>query len=146
MEGSESPRRGSVKSIRAVSGLLVVAALAGAPEASEAINLVHSHKPLVSQAEESFLKMMEQIPKFIGQLTQAVSPRYNSRDPEFKTPSMKAPNSFDGTQAHKLRGFSQSCQLILHNDAESFFSERKKVLYSTLFLTNRAGKWIEPYL
>ncbi|MBW0589290.1 hypothetical protein O181_129005 [Austropuccinia psidii MF-1] len=59
---------------------------------------------------------------------------------------MKAPDSFDGTQAHKLRGFIQSCQLIFHNNPENFFSDRKKALYSTSFLTGRAGKWIEPYL
>ncbi|MBW0589836.1 hypothetical protein O181_129551 [Austropuccinia psidii MF-1] len=59
---------------------------------------------------------------------------------------MKAPDSFDGTKAYKLRGFIQSCQLIFHNDPENFFSDRKKVLYSTSFLTGRAGKWIEPYL
>ncbi|MBW0521891.1 hypothetical protein O181_061606 [Austropuccinia psidii MF-1] len=59
---------------------------------------------------------------------------------------MKAPDSFDGTQAHKLRGVIQSCQLIFHNDPANSFSDRKKVLYSTSFLTCRAGKWIEPYL
>ncbi|MBW0549022.1 hypothetical protein O181_088737 [Austropuccinia psidii MF-1] len=59
---------------------------------------------------------------------------------------MKAPDSFDGFQAHKWRGFIQSCQSTFHNDPENFFSERKKVLYSTSFLTGRAGKWIEPYL
>ncbi|MBW0559384.1 hypothetical protein O181_099099 [Austropuccinia psidii MF-1] len=59
---------------------------------------------------------------------------------------MKAPDPFDGTQAHKLRGFIQYCQLILHNDPANFFSDRKEFLYSTSFLTVRAGKWIEPYL
>ncbi|MBW0505030.1 hypothetical protein O181_044745 [Austropuccinia psidii MF-1] len=59
---------------------------------------------------------------------------------------MKAHDSFDGTQAHKLRGFIQSSQLIFHNDTPNFFSDRKKVLYSTSFLTGRAGKLIEPYL
>ncbi|MBW0584058.1 hypothetical protein O181_123773 [Austropuccinia psidii MF-1] len=59
---------------------------------------------------------------------------------------MKAPDSFDGTQAHKLSGFIQYCQLILHNDPENFFFDRKKVVYSTSFLTGKAGKWIEPYL
>ncbi|MBW0585998.1 hypothetical protein O181_125713 [Austropuccinia psidii MF-1] len=59
---------------------------------------------------------------------------------------MKAPDSFDETKAYKLRGFIQSCQLIFHNDPANFFSDRKKVLYSTSFLTGRAGKWIEPYL
>ncbi|MBW0521679.1 hypothetical protein O181_061394 [Austropuccinia psidii MF-1] len=59
---------------------------------------------------------------------------------------MKAPDSFDGTKVYKLRGFIQSCQLIFHNDLENFFSGKKKILYSTSFLTGRAGKWLEPYL
>ncbi|MBW0484662.1 hypothetical protein O181_024377 [Austropuccinia psidii MF-1] len=59
---------------------------------------------------------------------------------------MKAPDAFYGTQAHKLRGFIQSCQLVFHNDLASFFSKRDKVLHSTSFLIGRAGKWIEPYL
>ncbi|MBW0488615.1 hypothetical protein O181_028330 [Austropuccinia psidii MF-1] len=58
---------------------------------------------------------------------------------------MDAPDYFYGSQAHKLRGFIQSCQLIFHNDPENFFSKRKKVHYSTSFLTGRAGKWIESY-
>ncbi|MBW0518906.1 hypothetical protein O181_058621 [Austropuccinia psidii MF-1] len=124
----------------------VETALEGAPEASEAANVAHSNQPLVSQAEQNFLKMMEQMAQFMGQLTQAVAPRDNSKVPVFKTPSMKAPDSFDGTQAHKLRGFMQSCKLIFHNDPANFFSDRKKVLYSTSFLTGRDGKWIEPYL
>ncbi|MBW0512313.1 hypothetical protein O181_052028 [Austropuccinia psidii MF-1] len=59
---------------------------------------------------------------------------------------MKAPDSFDGTKAHILRGFIQSCQLIFHNDPANFFSDMKKVLYSTSFITGRAGKWLEHYL
>ncbi|MBW0473367.1 hypothetical protein O181_013082 [Austropuccinia psidii MF-1] len=82
----------------------------------------------------------------MGKLTQAAAPRDNSKSPAFKTLSMKAPDSFDGTQAHKLRGFIQYCQFIIHNDPANFFYYRKKVLYSTYFLTGRAGKWIEPYL
>ncbi|MBW0593478.1 hypothetical protein O181_133193 [Austropuccinia psidii MF-1] len=89
---------------------------------------------------------MERIVTIMGQLSQEAAPRDNSKAPEFKTPSMKAPYSFDGTQVHKLRGFIQSCQLIFHNYPANFFSDRKKVLYSTSFLTGRPGKWIEPYL
>ncbi|MBW0537006.1 hypothetical protein O181_076721 [Austropuccinia psidii MF-1] len=69
-----------------------------------------------------------------------------SRPPAFKTPSMKAPECFDGTQPFKVRGFIQSCQLIFHNDPENFSQERKKVLYATSFIIGRAAKWIEPYL
>ncbi|MBW0527293.1 hypothetical protein O181_067008 [Austropuccinia psidii MF-1] len=79
----------------------VAAALAGAPEASEAANIAHSNQPLVSQAEPNFLNMMEKMTQFMGQLTQAVSPRKNSKTPAFKTPSMKEPDSFNGNQAHK---------------------------------------------
>ncbi|MBW0559239.1 hypothetical protein O181_098954 [Austropuccinia psidii MF-1] len=124
----------------------VEAVLAGSPEAYEAENPAHSNKPSVSKAEPNFLKIMEQMTQFMGQLTQAVSPRDNSKAPEFKTLSMKAPDSFNGTQAHKLRGFIQYCQLIFHNGPANSFSDRKRVLYSTSFLTGRAGKWIEPYL
>ncbi|MBW0495872.1 hypothetical protein O181_035587 [Austropuccinia psidii MF-1] len=152
MEGAAPSRRGAfLKGLEADQGeeseeTEVAAALAGAPEASKDPNLALSNQPLVSQAEPTFLKMMEQMTQFMGQLTQAVAPRDTSKAPAFKTSSMKAPDSFDGTKAYKLRGFIQSCQLIFHNDPANFFSDRKKVLHSTSFLTGRAGKWIEPYL
>ncbi|MBW0538218.1 hypothetical protein O181_077933 [Austropuccinia psidii MF-1] len=90
--------------------------------------------------------MMEQMTQFVGKLSQAVAPRDNSKAPAYKTPSMKAPDHFDGTQAHKLRVFIQSCKLIFHNDPENFCSDRKKFLYSTSFLTGRACTCIEPSL
>ncbi|MBW0528851.1 hypothetical protein O181_068566, partial [Austropuccinia psidii MF-1] len=124
----------------------VAAALEGTPRASEAPNIALSNQPLVSQAEQNFLKMIEQMSQLIGNLTQSAAPRDISRGPAFKTPSMKAPNSFDGTQAHKLRLLIQSCKLIFHNYPENFFSDRKKVLYSIYFVTGRTGKWIELYL
>ncbi|MBW0472012.1 hypothetical protein O181_011727 [Austropuccinia psidii MF-1] len=105
-----------------------------------------TNKPLFLQAEPTFLRMMEHITQFMGRITQAASPRDNFKAPAFKTPAIKAPDSFDGTQAHKLSIFIQSCQLIFHNDPENFSSEKKKVLYSTLFLTGSTGKWIDPYL
>ncbi|MBW0508207.1 hypothetical protein O181_047922 [Austropuccinia psidii MF-1] len=172
MEGEATSRRGGVKSRRSRSlyGLLGGYPLisqgpksrsaeaedhegeepeeteVAAPEASGGPNIAPSNQPLVSQSEPNFLKMMEQMTQFIGQLTQAVSPRDTSRAPAFKTPLMNSHDSFDGTKAHKLRGFIQYCQLILHNDPANFFSDRNKFLYSTYFLTGRTGKWIEPYL
>ncbi|MBW0489598.1 hypothetical protein O181_029313 [Austropuccinia psidii MF-1] len=109
----------------------VAAALAGVPEASEAPNISLSNQPLVSQAEPNILKMMEQ-------MNEEVSPKDKSRSPEFKNPSMEAPDSFDGMQDHKLRGFIQSFQLIFHNEPENPFYERKKILCSTSFITGRA--------
>ncbi|MBW0470223.1 hypothetical protein O181_009938 [Austropuccinia psidii MF-1] len=76
------------------------------------------------ETEPSLLKMMDQMTQFMGQLTQEVAPKDNSKSPAFKTSSIKEANSFD----------------------ENPFSDRKKVLYSAFFLTGRAAKWIEPYL
>ncbi|MBW0509779.1 hypothetical protein O181_049494 [Austropuccinia psidii MF-1] len=90
--------------------------------------------------------MLEKTAQFMEKATKAVSPRDTCKDTAFKAPSMKAPDSFNGTQAHKLRGFIQSCQLIFHNYPENFFSDRKKVLHSAYFLHGIAVKWIEPYL
>ncbi|MBW0555466.1 hypothetical protein O181_095181 [Austropuccinia psidii MF-1] len=128
-------------------GTEVADAFSNAPEVPQGSNPAPTNQPLVSQTDPSLLKIMEQMAfTIMGHLSQAAAPRDNSKALVFKTPSMKAPDSFDGTQAHKLRGFIQSCQFISHNDAENFFSDRKKVLYSTSFLTSRSGKCIEHYL
>ncbi|MBW0503976.1 hypothetical protein O181_043691 [Austropuccinia psidii MF-1] len=119
----------------------VAHALANAPEVPQG-----SNQPLVSQSYPSLLKIIEQMATIMGQLSQEGSTRDNSKEPAFKTPSIEVPDSFDGTQARRLRGFIQSCQFIFHNDPANFFSDKKKVLYSTFFLTGRALKWIEPYL
>ncbi|MBW0577598.1 hypothetical protein O181_117313 [Austropuccinia psidii MF-1] len=150
MEGAAPSRRGVMKSRRSRSFSELLGGYPGISEGARArLGEVEDeegeYQPFVSQTEPSVLKMMEQMTQFMGQLTQAVTPRDNSKAPAFKTPTMKAPDSFDGTQAHKLRGFIQSCQFIFHNDPANFFSD-KKVLYLTSFLTGRAGKCIEPYL
>ncbi|MBW0476965.1 hypothetical protein O181_016680 [Austropuccinia psidii MF-1] len=85
----------------------VEALLADSPEALEAPNIAFDNKPLVSQAEPNFLKMMEKMAKFMGQITQEVSRRDNFRAPALKTPSMRALDSFGGTQSHELRRFIQ---------------------------------------
>ncbi|MBW0562618.1 hypothetical protein O181_102333 [Austropuccinia psidii MF-1] len=107
----------------------VADALENAPEVPQGSNLAPTNQPLVSQSDTSLLKIMEKMATIMGHLSQAEAPRDNSKAPAFNTPSIKAPDSFDGTQAHKLRGFIQSCQLIFHNDPENFFSDRNKVLY-----------------
>ncbi|MBW0502129.1 hypothetical protein O181_041844 [Austropuccinia psidii MF-1] len=96
------------------------------------------------QSEPSLLEIMQKMTQIMANLQEASSSE-SSRQPAFKTPSMKAPERFDGTQAFKVRSFIQSCQLIFHNDLENFSQERKKVLYATSFLIGRAAKWIEPY-
>ncbi|MBW0512704.1 hypothetical protein O181_052419 [Austropuccinia psidii MF-1] len=98
-----------------------------------------------NQPEPSSLTIMQQMTQIMANL-QAASSSGSSRPPAFKTPSIEAPECFDGTQPFKVRSFIQSCQLIFHNDPANFSQDRKKFLYSTSFLICRAAKWIEPYL
>ncbi|MBW0588723.1 hypothetical protein O181_128438 [Austropuccinia psidii MF-1] len=51
----------------------------------------------------------------------------SSRPPAFKTPFMKAPDCFDGTQPSKGRRFMHCCQLIFHNDQENFSGGKKEI-------------------
>ncbi|MBW0552685.1 hypothetical protein O181_092400 [Austropuccinia psidii MF-1] len=107
--------------------------------------LAQSNQPVSHQSEPSLLAIMQKMTQIMANL-QAASSSEASRPPAFKTPSMKAPECFDGTQPFKVRSFIQSCQLIFHNDLANFAQDRKKVLYATSFLIGRAAKWIEPYL
>ncbi|MBW0585255.1 hypothetical protein O181_124970 [Austropuccinia psidii MF-1] len=105
-----------------------VPAPVGAFQDTERPTVVQSNQPVSHQSEPSLLAIMQQ-------MTQTL-----------KTPSMKAPEFFDGTQPFKVRSFIQSCQLIFHNDLANVPQDGKKVLYATSFLIGRAAKWIEPYL
>ncbi|MBW0571202.1 hypothetical protein O181_110917 [Austropuccinia psidii MF-1] len=109
-------------------------------EGEESVEEEHSGETEVADALEKAPEIMEQMATIMGQLSQAEAPRYNFKAPALKTPSMKPPDSFYGTQAHKLRVFIQSYQLIFHNDPANFFSDRKKALYSTSFLTFRKAE------
>ncbi|MBW0539810.1 hypothetical protein O181_079525 [Austropuccinia psidii MF-1] len=143
MEGAAPSRRKGMKSkrSRSSSGLL-----SGYPGMSKGARAILGEVEDEEGEESVLLKIMEQMATIMGQLSQEEPPRDNSKTPAFKTTSIKAPNYFDGTQAHTLREFIQSCQFIFHKDPANFFSDREKVLYSTSFLTDRAGKWIEPHL
>ncbi|MBW0512067.1 hypothetical protein O181_051782 [Austropuccinia psidii MF-1] len=111
-------------------------------EGENSVEEEESHGTEATPAPVGHLKQMTQLMANL----QAASSSESSRPPAFKTPSMKAPEFFDGTQPFKVRSFIQSCQLIFHNDPANFSQDRKKVLYSTSFLIGRAAKWIEPYL
>ncbi|MBW0576511.1 hypothetical protein O181_116226 [Austropuccinia psidii MF-1] len=117
----------------------------GESEGTRGQTLAQSDQPVSHQTEPSFLAIMQQMTQTMANL-QAASSSEASRPPAFKTPSMKAPECFDGTQPLKVRSFIQSFQLIFHNDPASLSEDRKKVLYATSFLIGRAANWIEPYL
>ncbi|MBW0588132.1 hypothetical protein O181_127847 [Austropuccinia psidii MF-1] len=97
------------------------------------------------QPEPSLLAIMQKMTQSIANFQEASSSE-PSRPQTFKTPLIKAPEFFYGTQPFKGRSFIQSCQLIFHNDWENFPQDRNKFLYATSFLNGRASQWIEPYL
>ncbi|MBW0541626.1 hypothetical protein O181_081341 [Austropuccinia psidii MF-1] len=88
---------------------------------------------------------MQQMNQVMANL-QAASSYESPIPPAFNTPSMKAPEFFDGTQPFKFRSFIQSFKLIFNTHLLNFSQDRKKVLYATSFHICRAAKWIEPYL
>ncbi|MBW0556104.1 hypothetical protein O181_095819 [Austropuccinia psidii MF-1] len=116
-----------------------------ASQGTEGPTLAQSNQPVSHQSEPSLLAIMQQMTQMMANL-QTASSSEESRPPAFKTPSMKAPECFYGTQSFKVRSFIQSCQLTFHNDPVNFSQDRKKFLYATSFLIGKAAKWIELYL
>ncbi|MBW0569144.1 hypothetical protein O181_108859 [Austropuccinia psidii MF-1] len=120
-----------------------VPAPVGASQGTEGPFLAQSDQPVSHQSQPTLFAIMQQMTQIMANL-QAASDSESSRPLAFKTPSMKEPECFDGTQPFKVRSFIQSCQLIFHNDPENFSQDRKKFLYATPFLIVSAAKWIEP--
>ncbi|MBW0486607.1 hypothetical protein O181_026322 [Austropuccinia psidii MF-1] len=102
--------------------------------------LAQFNQPFSHQSEPSLLAIMQHITQIMANIQEA------SSSEDSRPPSMKAPECFDGTQPYKVRSFLQSFQLIFQNDQAYFSEDRKKFLYSTLFLIGRAAKLIEPPL
>ncbi|MBW0487300.1 hypothetical protein O181_027015 [Austropuccinia psidii MF-1] len=101
--------------------------------------LAQLDQPASHQSEPSLLAITQQMTQIMANLQSASSPK-SSRPPAFKTPSIKAPECFDGTQPFKVRSFIQSFKLIFNNDLANFSQDKKKVLYATSFLIGRAAK------
>ncbi|MBW0526629.1 hypothetical protein O181_066344 [Austropuccinia psidii MF-1] len=94
----------------------------GVSEGTGGPTIAQSDQPVSHQTEPSILAIMQQMTQIMANLQEAASCAV-SRTPAFKTPAMKAPECFDGTQPFKKE--SPLCHL---------------------FLIGRAAKWIEPYL
>ncbi|MBW0479288.1 hypothetical protein O181_019003 [Austropuccinia psidii MF-1] len=143
-EGGEEEEENSVKEEES-DGTEGVPAPVGTSQGTGEPTLSQSNQPVSHQSEPSLLAIMQKMTQIMANL-QAASSSEASRPPAFKTPSMKEPEFFDGTQPIKVRRFIQSFKLIFHNDPANFSQYRKKVLYATPFFIGRAAKWIEPYL
>ncbi|MBW0578637.1 hypothetical protein O181_118352 [Austropuccinia psidii MF-1] len=110
-----------------------------APQGNEGPALVQSNQPVSHHSEPYLLAIMQQITQIMANL-QAASCSGASRPPASKTPSMNAPEFFNGIQPFKARSFIQSCQLIFHNDPTNFSQDRKKVLCAISYLIGRDAK------
>ncbi|MBW0524604.1 hypothetical protein O181_064319 [Austropuccinia psidii MF-1] len=116
----------------------------GASQGIGGQTLAQSYQAVSHQSEPSLLALMQQMTQIMTN-NQAASYFESLKPSSFKTPSMKAPECFDGTQPLKVRSSIQSCQLIVHEDLQNVSQYRKNVLYATSFLIVRAEKCIEPY-
>ncbi|MBW0491314.1 hypothetical protein O181_031029 [Austropuccinia psidii MF-1] len=96
-----------------------VPAPVGASQGTGGPTLAQSYQLVSHQSEPLLLAIMQKMTQIMANL-QAASSSKESRPPVFQTPSMKAPECFDGTQPFKVRSFIQSCQLIFHNDPANF--------------------------
>ncbi|MBW0493811.1 hypothetical protein O181_033526 [Austropuccinia psidii MF-1] len=107
-----------------------VPAPVGASQGTGGPTLSQSNQPVSHQSETYLFAIMQQMNQIMANLKEDLSSEA-SRPQAFKTPSMKAPECFDGTQTFRFRSFIQSCQLIFHNYLENFSEDRKKALYAT---------------
>ncbi|MBW0536706.1 hypothetical protein O181_076421 [Austropuccinia psidii MF-1] len=100
--GEDSEEEGS-------DGTEGVPAPLGASQGIGRPTLSQSDKPFSHQSEPSLLTIMQTMTQIMVNLQEALSSK-ESRPSAFKTPSMKAPECFDGTQPFKLRSFIRSFQ------------------------------------
>ncbi|MBW0482192.1 hypothetical protein O181_021907 [Austropuccinia psidii MF-1] len=81
-----------------------VPAPVGASQGTGGPTLSQYNKLVSHQSEPSLLAIMQQMTQIMANL-QAASSSEASRQPAFRTLSMKAPECFDGTQTFKVRSF-----------------------------------------
>ncbi|MBW0482412.1 hypothetical protein O181_022127 [Austropuccinia psidii MF-1] len=74
----------------------------GTSEGTIGPTLAQSDQPISHQTKPSLLAIMQKMTQIMANLQAAASSEV-SRPPAFKTPSMKAPECFDGTQPFKVR-------------------------------------------
>ncbi|MBW0501046.1 hypothetical protein O181_040761 [Austropuccinia psidii MF-1] len=79
----------------------------GASQGTGGPTLAQLNQPVSHQFEPSLLAIMQQITQIMANL-QAASSSEASRPSAFNTPSMKAPEFFDGTEPFKVRRFIKS--------------------------------------
>ncbi|MBW0520580.1 hypothetical protein O181_060295 [Austropuccinia psidii MF-1] len=118
-------------------------ATVGASESTRGPTIAQSDQPVSHQTEQYLLAIMQQMTQIMANLQAAASSEV-SRPQAFKTPSMKAPECFDGTQPFKVRIKKAEAEL----DGLRMREGGNFALYITNFrgLVSRIGDWGERAL
>ncbi|MBW0573002.1 hypothetical protein O181_112717 [Austropuccinia psidii MF-1] len=88
---------------------------------------------------------MQQMTQIMANIQEAFSFE-DSRPPAFNIQSMKAPDSFDGTQPSKSEVSFSPARYCFRNGKANSSEDMKKFLDSISFLIGRAAKWMEPHI
>jgi hypothetical protein len=75
--------------------------------------------------------------------------RASSTTPGFfsnKSPHIRAPDTFTGLDASKLKPFLSQCRLAFKADPNRYATEESKIMYAGSYLDSVAKKWFEPFL
>ncbi|MBW0540567.1 hypothetical protein O181_080282 [Austropuccinia psidii MF-1] len=119
----------------------------GASQGTGGPPLSQSNQPVSHQSEPSLLAIIQQMTQNMANFQAALSSE-ESRPPAFKTPSLKEPQCFDGTQPFKVRSFIQSSQLCILDTCVKkslklfVFSSLSDVFYSILIDSGATNSFI----
>ncbi|MBW0501325.1 hypothetical protein O181_041040 [Austropuccinia psidii MF-1] len=107
-------------------GTVVAPSFLGASQGTGVPILAQSNQPVSHQSKPSLLAIMQHMTQCMANL-KAASSYEASRPQACRTPSIKEPECFNGTQPFKVKSFIHYCKPIFHNDHANFSEDRKTV-------------------
>jgi Domain of unknown function (DUF4939) len=72
--------------------------------------------------------------------------RHPTPAPPKQKAKLREPDSFDGSDAKKLRAFLMQCNLNFRSRPDTFSDDEQKVNYALSYLKGTALDWFEPYI
>jgi len=100
------------------------------PEPESDHELKHNEGNLIKSLSEAIKSLTESVHK----------------DPSKSKVKIRDPNTFDGSDSKKLRGFLLQCKLNFWSKPKSFCTEQLKVNYSLSFLKGTTLDYLKPFL
>ena len=99
----------------------------------------HTNLPSTTQVPSTDPALLAILQQMTTAMTHLSKPADHGPSANFKSPSINAPDKFDGTNPTKLRPFLQVFELIFANDERVFANERKKVIFTVFYLSGNAS-------